>query len=129
MSSQYTVLYEEITRGTAPVSPAYMFLPTMGDLTPDFDATDKPRIEYRGQDSAMGATIVLRTEVKWSYKLKCYWYPGKETDLLFKHLLGNPGTPVLIDVTAYSKLITPIAMPYGVGPLLNSAWQRKPNFE
>lgn len=121
MANQFIALVEETVRGTTPAGP-YLFLPILGDLTPDFDATDKARIEYRGQDAALGATTVVRTEVKWSYKLKCYWYPGKETALLFKHLLGNPGVRTLVDVTAYKGMITPAAMPYGSGmPLGTSA--------
>ena len=121
MASQYLALVEETTRGTTPVGPN-MFLPILGDLTPEFDATDKPRVEYRGQDTSMGSTTVYRTEVKWAYKLKCYWYPGKETALLFKHLLGNPGARTVVDTSAYKGLILPATMPYGSGmPLGNSA--------
>jgi len=121
MANQFIALVEETLRGTTPAGP-YLFLPVHGDLTPDFDATDKARVEFRGQDAALGAVTVIRTEVKWSYKLKCYWYPGKETALLFKHLLGSPGVPAVTDVTAYKKLIVPVAMPYGSGmPLGTSA--------
>ena len=121
MSSQYIALVEETTRGTTPAGP-YLFLPILGDLSPDFDATDKPRMEFKGVDVALGSATAIRTEVKWAYKLKCYWYPGKETALLFKHLLGNPAVRAIIDTTAYKGLIAPTAMPYGAGsPLGDSA--------
>ena len=122
MASQYLTIYEEALRGTPPSSPVFLFLPILGDLSPDFDATDKPRMEFKGVDVALGSATVIRTEVKWSYKLKCYWYPGKETALLFKHLLGNPSARTVIDTTAYKGIIAPTAMPYGSGmPLGNSA--------
>jgi hypothetical protein len=121
MSSQFIALVEETLRGTTPAGP-YLFLPIIGDLTPEFDAADKPRSEFRGQENAFGAITVVRTEVKWSIKLKCYWYPGKETALLFKHLLGNPAARTVIDTSAYKGLITPAVMPYGSGmPLGDSA--------
>ena len=120
MSSQYIALVEETTRGTTPAGP-YLFLPILGDLVPEFDATDKPRMEFKGQDVALGSATAIRTEVKWAYKLKCYWYPGKETALLFKHLLGAPAARAAVDTLAYRGLIIPTAMPYGLGASLGTS--------
>lgn len=114
MADQYLAFYEETTRGVVP-TPTYLFLPVSGDLTPDFDADDKPRVEFRGQDTGLGDITVIRREVKWTYTLKTAWYPGKEIGLLLKHLFGNAGARSVIDTTAYRGLCNPILMPYGTG--------------
>lgn len=114
MANQYVSLVEEAVRGTDPGS-GYMFLPVLSDVAPEFNADDKPRVEFRGQDTGLGDITVIRRQVDWLYKCKCYWYPGKETGLLFKHLFGNAGTRAVLDTTAYKGLLNPILMPYGVG--------------
>jgi hypothetical protein len=114
MASQYLTLVEETTRGTTPAGP-YLFLPVISDVMPEFDADDKPRVEFRGQDTGLGDVTVVRREVKWSMKIKCYYYPGKEVGLLFKHLFGNAGTRSVVDTSGYKGLLNPILMPYGTG--------------
>lgn len=127
MAEQYLALYEETTRGTAG-TPTYLFLPVTGDLSPDFDPSDKPRVEFRGADTGLGDVSVMRQEVKWTYTLKCYWYPGKETGLLFKHLFGNAGTRATVDTTACKGLCNSLLMPYGTGmPLGDTAIAIVPN--
>lgn len=114
MANQYVALVEEATRGTNPGS-GYMFLPVLSDVAPEFNVDDKPRVEFRGQDTGLGDITVIRRQVDWLYKLKCYWYPGKETGLLFKHLFGNAGARTVLDTSAYSGLLNPLLMPFGAG--------------
>lgn len=118
MSNQYLAFYEETTRGTAPGSPTYMFLPVLSNLTPKITFDDKPRVQFAGGDNALGDTSVIRREVGWTTTIKCYWYPGKETGLLFKHLFGFAGTRSVVDTSGYKGILYPKAMPYGTGNAL-----------
>lgn len=115
MANQYLALCEHADRLDTNITGPYLFLPTLSDVQPESDFTDKPRVEFRGQDTALGSVNVQRTEQKWSATIKCYWYPGKETGLLFKHTFGNSGARVLVDTTAYKGLLNPVAMPFGAG--------------
>lgn len=119
MANQYIAFNEEPTRGSA-FGSNYRFLPIIGDLSPDFEADDKPRVEFRGQDTGLGDITVIRRDVKWSMKIKCYWYPGVETGLLFKHLLGYQGTRSVVDTNAYKGILYPVLMPYGSGMPLST---------
>lgn len=118
MPNQFLAIYEETTRGTAPGSPVYQFLPIISGLTPEINFDDKPREEFRGVDNALGDATVIRREQSWSYKLKCYWYPGKETGLLFKHLMGFAATRSVVETSGYKGILYPVAMPYGAGNTL-----------
>ena len=121
MAAQFLALVEETTRGTDPGS-GYIYLPIMGSLQPKFDATDESRKEFRGVDTALGDASVVRRSSQWTYSLECAWYPGAETGLLFKHLMGFAGTRATIDTSGKKGILYPVAMPYGVGlSLVNKA--------
>ena len=113
MANQFVALYEETARGTKQGSA--LFLPIMGSLLPSFSPTDEPRKEYRGADTALGDLTSVRRESQWTYTLECAWYPGAETGLLFKHLLGKAGTRSVVDTSAYEGILYPLSMPYGTG--------------
>lgn len=117
MAVQFVALVDETTRGTDPGS-GYLFLPVSGSLQPSFSASDEARAEFRGADTALGSSTVVRRDSQWSYTLECPWYPGAETGLLFKHLLGHVVTRVLVDTTGYKGIIYPEATPYGTGRTL-----------
>jgi hypothetical protein len=116
MADQYIALVEETTRGTDPGS-GYLYLPVMSNLIPTFNATDEPRQEFRGADSALGANedSIVRRESQVTYTLECAYYPGAETGLLFKHLLGKQGTRAAEDTSAFKGPLYPLSQPYGTG--------------
>lgn len=127
MANQYLALVEETTRGTDPGA-GYVFYPVTGSIQPQFNATDEPRKEFRGVDTALGDATVRRLSSAWEQSLAGYLYSGAELDLLLKHLLGHAGTRAEVDTTAYAGLFYPLAQPYGSGrPLGDSAIGVIPN--
>lgn len=125
--NQYLALVEETTRSIDPGS-GYHFLPLRGQLQPKFEPNDAPRKEFRGQATPLGDASVRRLSSAWSHTLEANAYPGAETGLLLKHLLGNAGTRALVDTSAYRGLVRPVPMPYGLGqPLADKAIGLIPN--
>lgn len=121
MAVQFVALVDETTRGTDPGS-GYLFLPVSGALQPSFSANDEPRTEFRGADTALGSSSVVRRDSQWTYTLECPWYPGAETGLLFKHLLGKVNARATVDTSGKKGILYPEAMPYGTGrTLVNKA--------
>jgi hypothetical protein len=122
MANQYVAFYEQTVRGVMDVSPAWMFLPVTGKLQPTFAAKDEPRKEFKGGDTALGDSSVIRRESNWSFTLECSWYPGKEVGTLLKHALGKALTRVVTDTSAFTGLLYPVATPYGTtAPLGDTA--------
>lgn len=115
MSEQYLAIIEHDARGTVTGSETKMFLPIMGSIQPTFEPTDESRKEFRGADTALGDSTVIRRESQWSFSLECAWYPGVEIGTLLKHLFGKAGTRVVHDTSAYKGIIYPDASPYGDG--------------
>jgi hypothetical protein len=114
MAIQYLAIVEETTRGTDPTS-GYLFLPVMNNIQPTVTYTDEPRKEFRGGDTALGDSSVVRRSGQWSMTIECAYYPGAETGLFFKHLLGKVVTRSVIDTTAYEGIVYPLANLYGTG--------------
>ena len=115
MATQYLALVEETTRGTDPTS-GYLFLPVTGSLDVKFEPTDEPRKEFRGADTALGDSTVVRRQSMWTYTLECAWYPDSAAiGLLFKHVLGKVDTRSVLETTAYKGIMYPLATLYGVG--------------
>lgn len=118
MANQYLPYCEETTRGTKPGSPSYKFLPITKGLVPKFDPKDEPRKEFRGADTALGDSSVVRRESAYTISPECYLYPGAEVGTLLKHLLGKAATRTTVDTSAYKGILYPVAMPYGTGAVL-----------
>lgn len=116
MAEQFLTLVEETTRGTDPGS-GYLYLPVTGALQPTFNAKDEPRQEFRGNDSALGAlsASIVRRESQWTHTIECPYYPGAETGLLFKHLLGKAGTRNTVDTSGKKGILYPLSQPFGTG--------------
>lgn len=130
MSNQYLAIYEETTRGTKPGSPAYKFLPVTKGLNPKFSPKDESRKEFRGNDCALGDASVVRKESQFTVSPESFLYPGAETGLLLKHLLGFAGTRSTLDTSAYKGILYPMAMPYGAaGNLVDTAIGYTPNVD
>lgn len=122
MANQYVAFCEETTRGTLPGVPAWKFLPITGKLQPTFAAKDEPRKEFKGADTALGDSSVVRRESNWTWTLECSWYPGAEVGMLLKHALGKAGDRAVTDTSAYEGILYPVATPYGTtAPLLDKA--------
>ena len=111
---QFIQIVEETTRGTDPGS-GYLSLPVMSTLLPTFSPTDESRKEFRGACTGLGDTSAIRRESQWSYSLECAYYPGAETGLLFKHLLGKSVTRSVVDTSAYEGINYPLVQPFGTG--------------
>jgi hypothetical protein len=92
----------------------------MNTLLPTFSPTDESRKEFRGACTGLGDSSALRRESQWTYSLECAYYPGAETGLLFKHLLGKSGTRSVLDTTAYEGINYPLVHPYGTGAELGA---------
>ena len=116
MSIQAIAIVEETTRGTDPGSGS-MWLPVMGGLMPQFNATDEARNEFRGADSALGNAedSIVRRESQVIHALECAYYPGVEIGLLLKHDLGKAGTRAVEDTSAFKGVLYPLSQPYGTG--------------
>lgn len=130
MSEQLLALYEETTRGTKPGSPVYRFLPVISGLAPKFAPKDEPRKEFRGADTALGDSSVVRKDSQFTAAPNSYLYPGVEIGLFLKHLLGFAGTRAVVDTSAYKGILYPVTMPYGSGmSLVDKAIGLQPNID
>jgi len=114
MAIQYLAIVEETTRGTDPGS-GYLFLPVMNNIQPTVKYDDQARKEFRGADTALGDSSVVRRSGQWSMSIECAYYPGIETGLFFKHLMGKAGTRTTLDTSAKEGIIYPLANLYGTG--------------
>jgi len=114
MAEQYLAIVEETTRGTDPTS-GYIFLPVMNNLQPTVTYDDQPRKEFKGADTALGDSTVVRRSGQWTMSVECAWYPGAETGLLLKHTFGKVDTRVVVDTTAKKGILYPLATLYGTG--------------
>ena len=108
MANQYLALVEETTRGTDPGS-GYKFLPITGGLEPKPKFEDAPRVEFRGQDTRLGNTTVVRKSKSWAQTLETFLYPIDIVGTLFKHALGYAGTRSAVDTSGYKGIIYPPA--------------------
>ncbi len=128
MANQYLALVEETTRGTNPGS-GFKFLPVSGKIEPSTDFKDEPRVEFRGQDTALGNLTVMRQAKSYKYDLESYLYPIDIVGTLLKHTLGYAGTRTLTDTSGYQGIVyPPAAFTYGVGgSLVNKAITLLPN--
>jgi hypothetical protein len=114
MAIQYLAIVEETTRGTDPTS-GYLFLPVMNNIQPTVEYDDQPRKEFRGADTALGDSSVVRRSGRWTMSIECAYYPGAETGLFIKHCLGKSVTRTVVDTSAYEGIIYPLANLYGTG--------------
>lgn len=119
MAEQYLAIVEEATRGTDPGS-GYMFLPVMSNIQPVVTYDDQPRKEFRGADTALGDSSVVRRSGQWTMTIECAYYPGKETGLFFKHCLGKAGSRSVVDTSAYEGVLYPLATLFGAGAELGT---------
>ena len=114
MGVQYLAIVEESARGTDPSS-GYIFLPVMNNIQPTVEYDDQPRKEFRGADTALGDSSLVRRSGQWTMSIECAYYPGEETGLFFKHLLGKVDTRSVVDTSAYEGIVYPLAQVYGTG--------------
>lgn len=130
MSEQFLAMYEETTRGTKPGVPVHRFLPVTKGLAPKYAPKDEPRKEFRGADTALGDSSVVRKDSQYTASPECFLYPGVELGLMLKHLFGFAGIRAVVDTTAYRGLLYPVKMPYGSGASLgDKAIALVPNIE
>jgi hypothetical protein len=128
MANQYLAFYKETTRGTAPGSPTYKFLPITAGLSPKFAPKDEPRKEFRGADTALGDSSAIRRESAWTDTVEAGWYPGEEVGTMLAMTLGKAGSRTVVDTSARRGIIYPVAQPFGSGaPQGDSALALVPN--
>lgn len=106
MANQYLALVEETTRGTNPGS-GYKFLPVTAGIEPKPKFDDVPRQEFRGQDTRLGNTTVVRKSKSWAQTIETLLYPIDIVGTLFKHALGYAGTRSVVDTSGYKGIIYP----------------------
>lgn len=130
MAKQYLSVYEETTRGQAPGAPARLYVPVTKGIEPKYTPKDESRKEFRGADTALGDTTVVRRESQFTTGPEMAALPGKATGLFLKHLFGFAGARATVDVTANKGILYPVAMPYGEGmPLVDKAICFEPNLD
>ncbi|OQY16384.1 MAG: hypothetical protein B6I36_10335 [Desulfobacteraceae bacterium 4572_35.1] len=121
MAKQFIAFIEHDVRDTVTGSETNMFIPVMGSLQPTFEPTDESRQEFRGGDTALGDTTVVRRSSQWSFSLECAWYPGVEVGTLLKHALGHAGTRAVEDTSAFKGIVYPAADPFSAAELGDKA--------
>ena len=90
----FMALGEEAARST-PESTTVGFIPLAEPKEPKYEPNDKPREEYRGEESALGLTDDRRMDEKWSWSPKMPAYTesgGAQKGLmgtLLKHFFGK----------------------------------------
>jgi len=113
----YLAIGEETTRGTAE-STTVGFVPLISPSIPKSEFDDKPRGEFRGDDSALGETTILRMGQKWSASLECPFFTeaggtlkAAIADIIY-HFLGGKFTAQNGTTGQYYHMIYPVTDPY-----------------
>lgn len=118
MGREYVAVVEEDQRGTTPGT-GLKFPPVSGAPEPKPDFKDEPREEYRGQDTRLGNTAVVRRSTSWAHSLELPLYLIDIVGTMFKHSLGHAGDRGVVDTSGYKGILyPPAAFHYGVGGAL-----------
>ena len=119
----YLAIGEEATRGTAESS-TVGFVPLISPSIPKSEFDDKPRGEFRGDDSALGESTILRMSQKWSASLECPFFTeaggtlkAAIADLIY-HFMGGKASAQNGATGQYYHMIYPVTDPYSSGKAL-----------
>ncbi|MEK6532099.1 MAG: hypothetical protein AABZ23_06385 [Deltaproteobacteria bacterium] len=116
----YLAVGEEAARGTAETS-AVAFIPLLNAGIPSFEADDKKRAEYRGEDTVKGATTMIRMSRKWGATLDIPFFTQSLASTqnlmgtMIKHFFGK-GTSTQNGATGqYYHMYYPVVDPFATG--------------
>ena len=119
----YLAIGEEAARGTVE-STNVGFVPLISPSIPKSEFDDKPRGEFRGDDSALGESTILRMSQKWSASLECPFFTeaggglkAAIADLIY-HFLGGKSSAQNGATGQYYHMIYPVIDPYSTGKAL-----------
>lgn len=128
---QYLALSEQTARNALDESPTYLFYPITGKLEPQPEYKEDPVPEWRGTDTAQGASTDERTSTSWKFPWESRIYPGAELVALFKYLTGSSPTPTALtapDSAANRYIYQTVTEMFGEGtPLVDKALAIVPN--
>ncbi len=119
----YLAIGEETARGTAE-STNVGFVPLISPSIPKSEFDDKPRGEFRGDDSALGESTILRMSQKWSASLECPFFTeaggtlkAAIADLIY-HFFGGKASGQNGATGQYYHMIYPVTDPYSASKAL-----------
>ena len=111
----YLAMSEDAIRGT-PVA-TYGFLPILGGDLPTFEPDDKPRLEFRGEETALGDRYTRRMSTKWSYSPEIPFFTEAGTTkgmmgTILKHFFGLATSAQNGGTGQYYHMMYPMSDPF-----------------
>lgn len=114
----YMALGEEANRGTAESSTNIGFIPLLSPGIPTFEPDDRKREEFRGENTRLGDTTVIRHSRKWSANLEMPFFtesggPQKAfMGTLLKHYFGKAASAQNGTTGQYRHMFYPVEDPF-----------------
>ena len=118
----YLALGEEATRGTKEAT-TVGFIPLLGAGIPKFEAEDKKRDEFRGENSNLGDTTVLRMSRKWSGSIETPFFTEAggtakgAIGTILKHFFGKATSAQNATTGQYRHMLYPVTDPFAAANL------------
>ena len=117
----YVALGEEATRSTAESS-TVGFIPVVTPSIPSYEPEDKTRDEWRGEDSLLGHTDMIRMSRKWTGSLEIPMFSEAGTTAgmigtIFKHFFGSSTSAQNASTGQYYHMMYPVADPFATANL------------
>lgn len=117
----YAALGEEANRGTAE-STTVGFIPLSSPGVPSIEFDDKPRKEFRGENSNLGDTQITRMGQKWSGSIDSPFFTEGGTvkgiiGTLIKHFFGKATSAQNGATGQYRHMLYPVSDPFAAANL------------
>lgn len=117
----YLALGEEAARGTKE-STTVGFIPLSGPAIPKMEFDDKRRKEFRGEESLLGDTSVLRLGRKWSAGIEAPFFTEGGSikgigGTVLKHFFGKAASAQNGATGQYSHMMYPVSDPFSAANL------------
>lgn len=117
----YLAIGEEAARGTAE-STTVGFVPVLNGAMPKMEYDDKPRAEFRGEETVKGDTLIQRRSSKWSYTLETPFFTEGGTvkgiiGTVLKHFFGKAGSSQNGATGQYLHMMYPVPDPFAAANL------------
>jgi hypothetical protein len=130
----YLAVGEEATRGTAEKS-TIGFIPINAPESPKLEPDDVPRLEFRGEETALGDRLTRRMSTKWSYAPEIPFFTEAGTvagmmGTILKHFFGDVTSAQNGATGQYYHQMYPVSDPFVTGRLgtkaltLNDNWTK-----
>lgn len=115
-NKHYTAIGEEATRGTAE-STTVGFVPCLSPFLPQIEFDDKPRAEYRGEETVLGIRAIERLSRRWSGSIEMPFFTEGGTvkgivGTLLKHFFGKAASGQNATTGQYRHMFYPVADPF-----------------